>query len=126
MPPYAQLLVIVVAMLGFWAIVMRPARSQQKRVQQGGRGHPQDPASPSGCLEDETFVTCDPPACLSGAKVREESTLDELAVEPDIREATQQGVAGVGLGREEHLLADPKAEGVDHLRHSREAGPELD
>jgi preprotein translocase subunit YajC len=33
-PPYAQLLVIVVAMLGFWAIVMRPARSQQKRVQQ--------------------------------------------------------------------------------------------
>ena len=33
MPPYAQLLVIVVAMLGFWAIVMRPARTQQKRVQ---------------------------------------------------------------------------------------------
>ncbi len=33
-PPYAQLLVIVVAMLGFWAIVMRPARTQQKRVQQ--------------------------------------------------------------------------------------------
>ncbi len=28
-----QLLVIVVAMLGFWAIVMRPARNQQKRVQ---------------------------------------------------------------------------------------------
>lgn len=34
MPPYAQLLVILVAMLGFWAIVMRPARTQQKRVQQ--------------------------------------------------------------------------------------------
>jgi preprotein translocase subunit YajC len=34
MPAYAQLLVIVVAMLGFWAIVMRPARSQQRRVQQ--------------------------------------------------------------------------------------------
>ena len=33
MPAYAQLLVIVVAMLGFWAIVMRPARNQQKRVQ---------------------------------------------------------------------------------------------
>jgi preprotein translocase subunit YajC len=32
-PAYAQLLVIVVAMLGFWAIVMRPARNQQKRVQ---------------------------------------------------------------------------------------------
>ena len=30
----AQLLVIVVAMLAFWAIVMRPARNQQKRVQQ--------------------------------------------------------------------------------------------
>jgi preprotein translocase subunit YajC len=29
-----QLLVIVVAMLAFWAIVMRPARNQQKRVQQ--------------------------------------------------------------------------------------------
>jgi preprotein translocase subunit YajC len=33
-PAYAQLLVIVVAMLGFWAIVMRPARTQQRRVQQ--------------------------------------------------------------------------------------------
>jgi preprotein translocase subunit YajC len=33
-PPYAQLLVILVAMLAFWAIVMRPARTQQKRVQQ--------------------------------------------------------------------------------------------
>ena len=29
-----QLLVIVVAMLAFWAIVMRPARNQQRRVQQ--------------------------------------------------------------------------------------------
>ena len=34
MPAYAQLLVIVLAMLGFWAIVMRPARTQQRRVQQ--------------------------------------------------------------------------------------------
>ena len=34
MPPYAQLLVILVAMLAFWAIVMRPARTQQKKVQQ--------------------------------------------------------------------------------------------
>ncbi len=34
MPPSAQLLVIVLAMLAFWAIVMRPARNQQKRVQQ--------------------------------------------------------------------------------------------
>ena len=34
MPAYAQLLVIVAAMLGFWAIVMRPARNQQKRVAQ--------------------------------------------------------------------------------------------
>jgi len=32
-PAYAQLLVIVAAMLAFWAIVMRPARNQQKRVQ---------------------------------------------------------------------------------------------
>jgi preprotein translocase subunit YajC len=31
-PAYAQLLVIILAMLGFWAIVMRPARNQQKRV----------------------------------------------------------------------------------------------
>lgn len=30
----AQLLVIVVAMLVFWAIVMRPARNQQRRVQE--------------------------------------------------------------------------------------------
>ncbi len=34
MPAYAQFFVIIVAMLGFWAIVMRPARNQQKRVQQ--------------------------------------------------------------------------------------------
>ena len=34
MPAYAQLLVIVAAMIGFWAIVMRPARNQQKRVVQ--------------------------------------------------------------------------------------------
>ena len=34
MPAYAQLLVIVAAMIGFWAIVMRPARNQQKRVEQ--------------------------------------------------------------------------------------------
>jgi preprotein translocase subunit YajC len=33
MPAYAQLLVILAAMIGFWAIVMRPARNQQKRVQ---------------------------------------------------------------------------------------------
>jgi preprotein translocase subunit YajC len=33
-PAYAQLLVIVAAMLAFWAIVMRPARIQQKRVQE--------------------------------------------------------------------------------------------
>ena len=34
MPAAAQLLVILVALVGFWAIVMRPARSQQKKVQQ--------------------------------------------------------------------------------------------
>ena len=33
MPAYAQLLVILVAMVGFWAIVMRPARNQQRKVQ---------------------------------------------------------------------------------------------
>jgi preprotein translocase subunit YajC len=33
-PAYAQLLVIVVAMIVFWAIVMRPARTQQRRVQE--------------------------------------------------------------------------------------------
>jgi preprotein translocase subunit YajC len=32
-PASAQLLVILVAMVGFWAIVMRPARNQQKKVQ---------------------------------------------------------------------------------------------
>jgi preprotein translocase subunit YajC len=31
-PAYAQLLVILVAMVGFWAIVMRPARNQQRKV----------------------------------------------------------------------------------------------
>jgi preprotein translocase subunit YajC len=31
-PPELQLLVIVLALLGFWAIVMRPARVQQRRV----------------------------------------------------------------------------------------------
>jgi preprotein translocase subunit YajC len=31
-PASVQLLVILVAMLGFWAIVMRPARNQQRRV----------------------------------------------------------------------------------------------
>jgi preprotein translocase subunit YajC len=33
-PAAAQFLVILLAMVGFWAIVMRPARNQQKRVQQ--------------------------------------------------------------------------------------------
>ena len=33
MPAYAQLLVILVAMVAFWAIVMRPARNQQRKVQ---------------------------------------------------------------------------------------------
>lgn len=33
MPASAQLLVILVAMVAFWAIVMRPARNQQKKVQ---------------------------------------------------------------------------------------------
>ena len=33
MPASAQLLVILVAVVAFWAIVMRPARNQQKKVQ---------------------------------------------------------------------------------------------
>jgi len=33
-PAEIQLLVIVIALLGFWAIVMRPARVQQRRVAQ--------------------------------------------------------------------------------------------
>jgi preprotein translocase subunit YajC len=33
-PPEIQLLVIVIALLGFWAIVMRPARVQQRQVAQ--------------------------------------------------------------------------------------------
>jgi preprotein translocase subunit YajC len=31
-PPELQFLVIVIALLGFWAIVMRPARVQQRRT----------------------------------------------------------------------------------------------
>ena len=34
MPPSAQLLVILVAIVAFWAIVMRPARNHQRKVQQ--------------------------------------------------------------------------------------------
>ncbi|HEY0902558.1 MAG TPA: preprotein translocase subunit YajC [Marmoricola sp.] len=34
MPAELQLLVIVLALLGFWAIVMRPARLQQRQVAQ--------------------------------------------------------------------------------------------
>ena len=34
MSPELQLLVIVLALLGFWAIVMRPARAQQRQVAQ--------------------------------------------------------------------------------------------
>lgn len=34
MPASAQLLVIVVALVAFWAVVMRPARNQQRKVQQ--------------------------------------------------------------------------------------------
>ena len=34
MPPEIQLLVIVIALLGFWAIVMRPARVQQRQMAQ--------------------------------------------------------------------------------------------
>jgi preprotein translocase subunit YajC len=33
-PPELQLLVIVIALLGFWAIVMRPTRVQQRQVAQ--------------------------------------------------------------------------------------------
>jgi len=33
-PAYAQLLVILAAMVAFWAFVMRPARNQQRKVQQ--------------------------------------------------------------------------------------------
>ena len=34
MSPTLQLLVIVLALVGFWAIVMRPARAQQRQVAQ--------------------------------------------------------------------------------------------
>ncbi len=34
MPAYAQYLSIVLPMIGFWAIIIRPTRSQQKRVEQ--------------------------------------------------------------------------------------------
>ncbi len=34
MPAYAQLLVVLAAFLLFWALVMRPARTQQRRTQQ--------------------------------------------------------------------------------------------
>lgn len=34
MPPAAQLLVVVLALLAFWVIVMRPARTQQRKVEQ--------------------------------------------------------------------------------------------
>lgn len=34
MPAYAQLLVVLAALLLFWAVVMRPARNQQRRTQQ--------------------------------------------------------------------------------------------
>jgi len=33
-PPELQFLVIVIALLGFWAIVMRPARLQQRQTAQ--------------------------------------------------------------------------------------------
>ena len=34
MPPELQFLVIVIALVGFWAIVMRPARHQQRQTAQ--------------------------------------------------------------------------------------------
>lgn len=34
MPPELQFLVIVIALVGFWAIVMRPARVQQRQTAQ--------------------------------------------------------------------------------------------
>ena len=34
MPPELQLLVIVIAFIGFWAIVIRPARNAQRRTQE--------------------------------------------------------------------------------------------
>ncbi|HET9499654.1 MAG TPA: preprotein translocase subunit YajC [Marmoricola sp.] len=34
MPPEVQLLVIVIAFIGFWAIVIRPARNAQRRTLQ--------------------------------------------------------------------------------------------
>ena len=38
MPPAAQLLVVLLVLVFFWVIVMRPARNQQRRVQQLQRG----------------------------------------------------------------------------------------
>lgn len=34
MPPAAQLLVVVVALVAFWVIVLRPTRVQQRKVEQ--------------------------------------------------------------------------------------------
>lgn len=34
MPAYAQLLVVLAAFVLFWALIMRPARTQQRRTQQ--------------------------------------------------------------------------------------------
>ena len=79
------------------------------RIEQGGRGHPEDPARPGRGMEDEPVVARRPLTRCAGGQLRDEPALDKLAVEPDIRKATQQSVAGVGLGREEHLLADSKA-----------------
>ncbi len=38
MPPAAQLLVVVVALVAFWVIVMRPTRVQQRKVEELQQG----------------------------------------------------------------------------------------
>ena len=111
MPAYAQLLVILAAMIGFWAIVMRPARNQQRKVQQLQQ---ELQVGQEVVLSSGIFGTV---RALNDARVEIEvapGTVLTVARQVVVRRAEEldagTGTAGHHEGTEQPPTGDPKAE----------------
>ena len=111
MPAYAQLLVILAAMIGFWAIVMRPARNQQKKVQQLQQGLQvgEQVILTSGIFgtvralnDSRVELEVAPGTVLTVARQAVVRRADELDAEP--------GNAGHHEGTDQDTAGEPKAE----------------
>lgn len=100
MPAYAQLLVILVIFLLFWAVVMRPARNQQRQTQR---------VQSSLAVGDEVVIS----AGIFGT-VR---SLDDQRVQLEIAPGTVVTVARQVVVRRASELDDAAAD------RSSEAGP---